>query len=858
MGNSVYEDNPMKAQISIRFEMRMAWRETRPALKRFVFLVSIIALGVGSLTGIKGFSHALQRAMSRSARELIAADLSVSMTGPLGRKDLDVLQTLSGRGASLTRVTETLSMASSDTSPAPVLCSVKAVDPQQYPYYGNVELEPAGRLRDVLRDGTVVATQELLVRTGTSVGSSVTIGSEKFRVAAVLRTEPDRLASGFDWGPRILMTRAGLEKAGLIRFGSRATESFLYRLPPGLPVEEARRVLKGGLERTARISDYHTPNQSVSRALERMTEFLSLIGMLSLLVGGLGVATTIHSYLQQKLDSIAVMKCLGGNSKQIIRVYLIQGALLGLAGSVLGIVLGYIVQLVFPTVLRGLLDLPTELDAAPSAAIQGFLIGLATTLLFLLPPLLAIRNVRPTRIFLREMPETHYSTLQRLRRDPMPALASLVLLFGIGCLTSWAAGSWKRGWYFSAGLVAAILVLAIAAKLLLAVVRRVPRPRLLALRHGLKNLGRPGAHVASVLVALGLGVGFVLTVYFVQTSLLPQIIQSAPADFPNLFLLGITERDRDPLWSFLSREPGVTDPGVPIPAVPARLRRIDGKTADQLALEHDERHFFQIEFILSWSERIPPDTKLVEGRWWDAAADMPQISVGLGATRHLPLHVGSILEFESSGRLVRGRVANVREAEFARPGSSNQFLFSPGSLDGLPTSYVGAVRVAPGATAALQRALFARFPNVTSIDPGHIIARVQGLLDKVANVIRFIAAFAILCGVIMLATSVASTRYQRVREAVLLKTLGATRAQVARIQAMEFLTIGLMAGFIGAMIASAAAHILLGTLLETEFRFQWATVLVGTLATAVLAIATGWIASRGVLRHRPLEILREN
>ena len=848
----------MKMRIPVRFEIRMAWRETRSALKRFIFLVSIIALGVGSLTGIKGFSHALQRAMSRSARELIAADLSVSMTGAPGKKDFEVLQSLNGRGASLTRVTETLSMASSDNAPAPVLCSVKAVDPLQYPYYGSVELDPAGRLRDILRDDTVVPTQELLVRTGTSVGSSVNIGSMKFRVAAVLKTEPDRLASGFDWGPRILMTRGGLEKAGLIRFGSRATESFLYRLPPGLSVEEALRVLKAGMERPARFSDYHTPNQSVSRALERMAEFLSLIGMLSLLVGGLGVATTIHSYLQQKLDSIAVIKCLGARSAQIIRIYLIQGTLLGLAGSVLGVGLGYLVQLVFPTVLKGLIDLPTELELAPSAAIQGFLIGVSTTLLFLLPPLLAIRNVRPTRIFLREMPETHYSTLRKLRHDPMPAVASAVLLFGIGCLTSWAAGSWKRGWYFSAGLLAAILVLALAAKLLLTAVKRAPRPRLLALRHGLKNLGRPGAHVASVLVALGLGVGFVMTVYYVQTSLLPQIIQSAPANFPNLFLLGITERDRDPLWEFLSRQPGVTDAGSPIPAIPARLKRLDGKTADQLKLEHDERHFFQIEFILSWSERLPPDTKLVEGRWWDANADMPQISVGLGATRHLPLRVGSVLEFESSGKLIRGRVANVREAEFARPGSSNQFLFSPGSLEGLPASYVGAIRVAQGKTAALQRALFARFPNVTSIDPGHIIARVQGLLDKVAAVIRFIAAFAILCGIIMLATSVASTRYHRIREAVLLKTLGATRAQVARIQAAEFLMVGLMAGFIGGMIAAVAAHILLGTLLDTEFRFQWIPLLVGTLATAGLAIATGWMASHGVLRHRPLEILREN
>ncbi len=836
----------------------MAWRETRPALKRFAFLAVTISLGVGAITGIKGFSHALNRAMSRSARELIAADLSVRMTSAPDEGDLQTLLSLKARGAEMTRITETLSMASAETAAVPLLCTVRAVDPARYPFYGNVELEPAGRLKDLLTDNDAVATQELLVRAGLSVGSTVQIGSGRFRIAAVLKSEPDRLASGFDLGPRILITRAGLERAALIRFGSRATEFFLYRLPPGLPLDEAQSLLKSGLKRPARISDFRTPNPSVSRGLERMAGFLSLIGMLSLLVGGLGVATTVHAYLQQKLDGIAVIKCLGGRSAQIIRIYMIQGLMLGLAGSLLGVALGYIVQLLFPNLIKGLINLPADLEIAPGAAVQGFLIGVVTTLFFLLPPLLAIRKVRPARVFLREMPETQLTTLQRLRHDPSPAIASALLLAGIGVLSSWAAGSWRLGWSFIGGLAAAILILGLASRLLLFVVRRLPRPRSLALRHGLKNLHRPGAHVASVLVALGLGVGFILTVYFVQTSLLPQIMQSAPAGFPNVFLLGITERDKKPIWDFLGTQPGVADAGSPIPAIPARLQRINGKTADELNLDPGERRFFQLEFILSWSSTIPPDTKLTAGAWWRVPSESPQISVGQHAAEHLRVRVGDTMEFESSGKVIRGRVVNVREAEFARPGSSNQFIFSPGSLDGLPASYVGTIRVKPPEVPRVQRELFRRFPNVTSIDLGNILARIQDLLDRIASVIRFIAAFAILCGIIMLASSVASTRYQRIREAVLLKTLGATRSQVARVQAAEFLIIGLMAGLIGGLLGAAAAQILLGTMLDTEFEFRYVPLLVGAVATAVLAILTGWLANRGVLRHRPLEILREN
>lgn len=822
-------------------------------------MVTAIALGVGSLTGIKGFSQALDRAMSRSARDLIAADLAVRMNFSPNKEELAVFDSLTRRGCETTRVTETLSMASSARASRPLLSNIKAVDPRLYPFYGNVELDPALPLNKLLADDAAAVSQDFLIRTNSAIGDFIQIGAGRFRIAAVLRSEPDRLASGVDLGPRILITRNGLTRSGLIQFGSRLSESFLFRLPSqGLGLEEAEQIVKGGLQRHAHIADYRNPNPSVARGLDRMANFLSLIGLLALLVGGLGVATTIHTYLQQRLDSIAILKCLGGRSRQILRIYLLQGLLLGAAGSLLGVGLGYLVQMLFPPLLKGLIELPTHLELAPGVALQGFAIGIVATLLFLLPPLLAIRKVRPVRVFLREMPETQYSTIQRLRHDFIPLASSLILLLGAGLLASWLAESWRRGFGFIAGLAGAILILAAGAKLLLLVLKRLPRPSSLALRHGLKNLNRPGSHVASVLVALGIGVAFILTVYFIQTSLLSQIVKSAPANYPNVFMLGITERDKDPLWAFLKTQPGITDAGAPIPAVPARLQRIDEKTAEETDLEPHDRRYFQMEFVLTWTAALPPDTKILEGQWWHAPYGTPMISVGESAARSLKIHVGSILEFNSSGHIVRGKVVNIREVEFGRPGSNNQFIFSPGTLDGLPASYVGALRMAPPDVARFQSALFTKFPSITSIDVGQVLARVQQLLDRISNVIRFIAFFAILAGIIILASSVVATRYQRIREAVLLKTLGATRAQVARIQAAEFLIVGLAAGLIGCLLAAAAADYLLGKLLETEFNFQWLPLLVGTLATAALAIAAGWIASRGILNHKPLEILREN
>jgi putative ABC transport system permease protein len=361
-----------------------------------------------------------------------------------------------------------------------------------------------------------------------------------------------------------------------------------------------------------------------------------------------------------------------------------------------------------------------------------------------------------------------------------------------------------------------------------------------------------------VLVALGLGVGFTMTVYLVQTSLLEQIWKTAPRNFPNVFLFGITEPDKEPMWEFLKSQPAVLDAGRPIPVIPARLQKVNGKTADEMGLRSAERRFFQTEFILTWTPELPPDTRIVEGEWWKPPSESGLISVGQSAARQLNIGLGSTLEFLSSGKKIQGRVVNVRDVEYSRPGTNNQFILSPGSLEGFPSAYVGNLRVAPPQVVVLQNSLFGRFPGVTSIDVGSLLETVQKIVDKIAGIIRFVALFAILSGVIILASSVATTRYQRIREAVLLKTLGATRGTVAKIHAAEFLIIGAVAGTIGCLLAAAAADYLLGRLLDTEFQFQWLPMAVGTAATAGLSIATGWLVSRGVLNHKPLEILREN
>jgi putative ABC transport system permease protein len=843
---------------TMKFEMRMVWRETRPALRRFLFLVAVIALGVGALTGLRGFTYGLRRSIFGSARDLIASDLAVRMNSVPSRQEIAVLESLARRGAALTRTTETLSMVSSAKSASPTLCDIRAVDPSAYPFYGKVELTPPVPLREALADDSAVASQDFFIKTATAPGETVQIGSGQFRLTAVLKSEPDRIGVGIDLGPRILITRVGLERSGLIQFGSRASESFLYRLPAdGLSLDDARNIINSGIKRRIRVTDYRNPNPSITEALERTSNFLSLVGLLSILVGGLGVSTTIHTYLQQKLDTIAVLKCIGGRSRQIIRIYLFQGLALGIAGSMVGIGLGYALQLFIPRLLRNLVYIPSNVELAPGAVIQGFTIGVWITLLFLLAPLLAVRKVKPASVFLRDMPKSQYSSLGRLRRDPAPLICSVLLVLGTGLTAGWLAHSIRWGFVFLLCLLGAVAVLSLCSMTLLRLVKLVPRVPSMAFQQGLRNIYRPGNHVTSVLMALGLGVAFILTIYFIQTCLVSQIVKSAPSGFPNIFLLGVNGTDKPALSAFLEGQREIKAHAL-VPAISSHLTSVDGRTADEQVLTSRSRRYFQMEFTLSWSETVPPDTRIIEGTWWHPPYASPMISVGENAAQNLSIHLGSVLEFDVAGKTVRGRVVNIRDVEFSRPGTSNQFIFSPGALDGLPTSYIGTVRIDPARTAQFQAALFRQFPNITSIDVGQVLTRVQDLLDKISGVIRFIALFSMAAGVMVLAASIASTRYQRMREVALLKTLGATRSQVAGIQAAEFLIVGLAAGLIGSILASVAAHYLLGKLLKSQFEFQWLPFLTATAGTALLAIATGWVVNRGVLNHKPLEILRQN
>ena len=447
----------MKNDASWNSAFKMAWREARASAGKFVFVVLSVSAGVGALTGVRGFSGSFQDMLLRDARTLMAADLSVRLFNEISPEQEEVFAELTKLGVRRTWITETVSMMSSETTSRPVLVSVKAVEPKRYPFYGEIRLSPEGKLADLLTDQTMVVSNDLLLRLGVKLGDWVRLGDEQFRLAAEVVLEPDRMTGTWNVGPRVMITRAGLDRAGLMRPGSRASQRYLFRLPEeGITIASARALLATRFKGD-RIVDFRETHPTLRRGLDRATKFLSLVSLIALIVGAIGVAMAMHSHLQQRLDTIAIMKCLGGRSRQIMRIYLIQTIGLGLTGSALGVLFGYGVQAWFLNFIQNFFPELSAFEWQPIVALQGLLIGLCTTLLFTVPTLLGIRQVRPALVFRREMESRGLTPRQRFARLRGSLLSGAVILAALAALAVWLGESLILGAWFGGGVAGEFL-----------------------------------------------------------------------------------------------------------------------------------------------------------------------------------------------------------------------------------------------------------------------------------------------------------------------------------------------------------------------------------------------------------------
>ena len=847
--------NPWKTSAKI------AWRETRASSGRFLFVVLAVAAGVGALTGVRGFSRAFHTMLQRDARGFMAADLTVRTFQLPTPQQTEVMDRLGSRGVRRTQVTETLTMASPGEGSTPLLISVKAVDPDVYPFYGVVKLNPPVTLKAALQPDAIVVSDGVLLRLNAKIGDSVRIGGLPFRITAEVTNEPDRMTGSLNVGPRVMMSRAALDRTALIIPGSRAAERFLFKLPAAVPILSARNELKNAF-REGLIADYTEAHPLIEQGLRQSTTFLSLVSLVALVIAALGVATAIQAHLQQKMDSIAVMKCLGAKSNQILRIYILQTLGLGLAGSAIGIAVGTLVQMVFPIFLERYFQISSMPRFDAVSALQGLLVGVLTVLLFTIPPLLGIRYIRPALIFRREMAAPQQSFAEWWKRAAASVVSAIVILAFVGGLAAWLADNATTGRYFAAAIAIAMLALAAVAWLLLKglriLSRHMPRGVGPVIRQGIANLYRPGNHAGAAVMALGVGVMFTVTIWIVQRGLLQDIVRTAPPGMPNVYLLDITASNRQAITDLVKAQPGVLGQPEMLGAVAASITAIDGVPLEREKLQGMARRYARTTSVSTAPEK-PPFTQVLSGEWWPAGSHPVEakVSVAESVAKLLKIHVGSTMNWSTPQRNFTATVAAIHKSESVRLSARVEFFFSDGSLDGLPAIYYGGIRARPQSVPGIQKVLYEKFPTVTVVNMADVLDTIQSIVDQISLVVRFISFFSILAGVVILASSVAGTRFRRIREVVILKTLGATRQRIARIFSVEFLVIGAVAGMMGGLLAGGFAWLVLNRLLRANAAPDIMPMFAAIGGTALLAVVTGWAASYRTLGQKPLEILRD-
>jgi len=829
----------------------MAWRETRGAHRHFVYFLVCITVGVAALVGVQSFADSLTLAIARSAKSLLGADVEIRATRPLSPDSAVVVAGLTREGVALTRVRELVAMAQAGAGPrAPVqLVELKAVE-QGYPFYGRLVTDPDRPLASLVGHGKALVHPSLLTRLRLAVGDRIRIGDLDLTISGVITEEPDRSLGVFSLGPRVLIAGEDLDRTALVRPGSRVRYRTLIRLPEGRDAGPFRDALARQLTDPAvRVLTYAQAQPGFRRFWDQLTMYLGLTGLVALMVGGIGVAVSVRAFVSEKLATIAVLKCLGAGWRDVLAIYLVQTALLGLGGSLAGAALGSALQPVLAPLLARLLPLPVDLILSPRAVLSGLAVGVGVTLLFSLWPLLEIRRVQPALILRRPVEP------RLAGRRPWPA--ALVIGVGLSALALWQAGSWKVGGLFIGGLAAALLLLALSARLIVALSRHTRRGPLVW-RQGVANLHRPGSQAGAVLISLGLAVTLIVAVAVLEVSLRRELAYRSAGAAPAFFFIDIQPDQAEPFSRVVTAHAGGVAPDL-TPVVRSRLVAINGvPIAPDATTRREDVWYLTREYVLTWAAQTPHHNTVIAGRWWtpEEAAREPLISVEEEIARQLDVSLGSTLTFDIQGVSVTARVVNLRRVDWQSLDSNFFVIFSPGALGGAPATYLATARVRQRDEDRVQSAVVAAFPNVTAIPVREVLERVSSVLDQIALAMRLVAGLSVLSGLVVMAGALSITRYQRLYESVILKALGATRGFVGRVFAVEYALLGVGAGLGGAALAGILAWAVLRFALEVPWSWAPATLALGVLAAIVLALAVGFLGTHRLLGRKPLGVLR--
>lgn len=845
----------------MNFILNLAWRELRASWHRLLFFFICIAIGVGSIVALRSLVQNIKASVGRESRSLLTADVQASSNAPWTTTARAALERAYGSPLvqAHTEVLETGTMLRPiNSQAAPKRVELKAVQ-AEFPFYGEVILTGGQRYsHELLKERGVLVKQGLLASLNLKVGDQVRLGETDFTIRGEIEREPGSSMSAFSFGPRVLINYDDAVAAGLNRQGSLARHRVLFKTGEN-DMDALVRTLRSELRAQPNllVRSFRYSQDRMSESLTQVEDYLSLIGLVILVLGGIGISSVTRVFVQQKMRTIAILKCLGGRNARVLGAYLAQVMALGLLGSLLGLGLAQIAATLLPKYFAANLPFNVEFGLTWAAMLQGLGIGLLISLLFSLVPLLEIRQIKPILVLRGNEFEN-----EGRRFDLLKIITGIIVAAGLLALASWQAGSFRIGGIFLAALLGMTLVLSVAATVLMKFMRSFRRVPSFAIRQGINSLYRPGNQTRIILLAVGLGVFFVVAVRSLQLNLRSEFALDMNTLRADMYLIEIQRDQLQGVEQTVTKFTGSKPPI--IPTVRARIARInEGEVNTERVRPNENRGLMGREYVLTYRDYLEESEQITAGQFWGkqnagAPNQEPEISIEELLHNELGLNIGDRVTFDVLGRRVVARVTSIRRVDWRNARTGFLIVFRPGALDAAPTMYISALKGPPDAAqrAELQRELVDKFPNVSVIDVRDIIEVARGIVQNVSLAVSFVGGFVFLSGLLILIGSIAMTKFHRLYESAILKTLGAKKKLIIATLLVEYGVLGLLAGVLG----SAAAIALTWAVSKHALRINWhwlpSVNLLGVLVALVLVMAVGVLSSWDVMIKKPLGILR--
>ena len=830
--------------------------------------MSTIAVGVAALVSIDSFARNVTRSLSEQSRALLGGDIRLSARHPFDKQTEHLLDSLQRAGIVNARATSFPSMAVIPRNGNTRLTQIYGVT-AGYPLYGEITTVPAGRYETLQSGPNALADPSLLIALDAHVGDTLKVGYGKFVITGTLKDVPGTTGLSSAFAPRLYIPARYLPETRLLVFGSTADYGAVLRLGAGTDPNDFVKPFRPQLaKQDVGVRTVTQSEAAAARATQNLASFIGIVGMVALLLGGIGVASGVRAFVARKIDTAAIFRCLGASGNQVLGMYVVQAAAMGLLGAMLGAVGGVVIQFLLPLAFVGMLPVDVHVSIEPVAILTGVITGGWIALIFALRPLLALRNVSPLQTLRRDAD----AEVLRMRWNDLPRVAvDVALVLSVVGVAVARAQTVRQGLWIAAATGGVLLVLALVASALSWGARRsVRRGWPYVVRQGIANVYRPANQTRSVMLSLGFGAFLVTTLFLVQNSITHDISLDAASSGANLLMFDVQGDQAVPIDSAIrARGFTVTQQS---PVVPMRIASINGRSTASIVADSSKNRragwAVRREYRSTFRDSTTAGETLVAGHWFSpevtgtspfVTGDTGEVSLDAGVAGELHVKLGDEITWNVQGVDIPTRVTSLRDVKWTRFEPNFFAVFPTRVLIDAPHQYTVLAKV-PGAlnVATLQRDLVRRFPNVSSIDLSLITETIEKIVARVSTAVRFMALFSVIMGIPVLFSAVSSTRRERIRESVLLKTLGATRAQIMRILLTEYALLGVLGSLTGLVLALGGSWALVHFVFNVKYTPQFGPAIAITLVMMAIAISIGVIAGRDVFKETAMTALRES